>query len=508
MKISTIEAKNLKCFKEIPVTRFSNTLNLFIGENNSGKSTILKSILSIQGQSNLGNNVTTSGTDGGYVKFQMTESEDYLPANTTYLEIRFNQANVISNKVKRHGRPRTEEYPPLSTTEPTNLFYPFLSKRKTDSYSSNINEGTLNSVTGILNNLSAKIVKQLTKYPRDNRYETACKDILGFVVSTKQVDNSSIAIHNLGDGRDITLSNMGEGVPNILGLITSLCEAENKIFVIEELENDLHPKQLKKILNLIIEKSTTNQFFVSTHSNIVLKIIGGQTNSKLFKVFKEKGYDTETELVLSEIEEITDNKIERRNTLQELGYEFADFELWEAWLILEESSAEIIIRDYIIPWYIGDLQNKLRTYSANSISRVKQRFEELKNTFVYLNLTEIYKNKVWVIIDDGEKESEIISSIKEQYVPKGWRDDCFSQFSKHDFEEYYPEHFRTRVVELLAMPKTNKNEKKLIREAKRNLVEDVKNWLSENPEEGKEQLQESAKEVIDAIKSIKEILDE
>ena len=51
---------------------------------------------------------------------------------------------------------------------------------------------------------------------------------------------------------------MGEGVTNILGLITDLCVAENNIFLIEEPENDIHPKALKALLDLIASKADAN----------------------------------------------------------------------------------------------------------------------------------------------------------------------------------------------------------------------------------------------------------
>ena len=41
---------------------------------------------------------------------------------------------------------------------------------------------------------------------------------------------------------------MGEGVANIVGLLVDLCLAENKLFLIEEPENDIHPKALKGLL--------------------------------------------------------------------------------------------------------------------------------------------------------------------------------------------------------------------------------------------------------------------
>ncbi|MBI3234034.1 MAG: ATP-binding protein [Bacteroidetes bacterium] len=115
---------------------------------------------------------------------------------------------------------------------------------------------------------------------------------------------------------------MGEGVANILGLIVDLCIADEKIFLIEEPENDIHPKALKTLLNLIIEKSTTNQFFISTHSNIVAKYLGSVSDAKLFNITNNERDSEREKLFISRIEVVPNNHEARRRVLEDLGYEF------------------------------------------------------------------------------------------------------------------------------------------------------------------------------------------
>lgn len=88
--------------------------------------------------------------------------------------------------------------------------------------------------------------------------------------------------------------------------------------------------------------------------------------------------------------------------LEELGYEAFDFGQWKAWLILEESSAEVIIREFLIPTFVHKLINKLKTYSARSLSEIELKFKDFNNLFVFVHLEQIYKNKAWVIVDAGE----------------------------------------------------------------------------------------------------------
>src|SRR5688572_9225385 len=47
MRIRKIELVNVKCYKNLSLT-FSDNINLLVGVNNSGKSTIIKSLLNLQ----------------------------------------------------------------------------------------------------------------------------------------------------------------------------------------------------------------------------------------------------------------------------------------------------------------------------------------------------------------------------------------------------------------------------------------------------------------------------
>ncbi len=48
MKVTAIKLKNVRGFIKLDKTEFSKSINIFIGSNNSGKSTILNSIYQLQ----------------------------------------------------------------------------------------------------------------------------------------------------------------------------------------------------------------------------------------------------------------------------------------------------------------------------------------------------------------------------------------------------------------------------------------------------------------------------
>jgi polyribonucleotide nucleotidyltransferase len=168
---------------------------------------------------------------------------------------------------------------------------------------------------------------------------------------------------------------------------------------------------------------------------------------------------------------------------------------------LEESSAEILIRDYFIRWYVSTLSNKIRTFSSNGITSIIPKFDDFNKLFVFLHLEPIYKNKVWVILDAGAEEETIINQLKGLYKKSGWKDSNFGQFTNHDFEKYYPSIFNEKVEATLKIA-----DKKTKRNAKKALLDEVIEWIKQDEKTAKDLFKESAKEVIEKLKSINQEL--
>jgi len=499
MKITGIELNNIKGYKVLYKTNFSTGINIIVGQNNSGKSAILNSILSIQNHSVLDKDSINLTSDSGcIVLYYEGEHLPNIPSHNSLGEI---YIGLPENQyvLRQNGKNR-KQIGQVSQVEPDNLIYPYLSKRKVASYSSAINEQTANSVNGNFINLYAKIDRLIAPQyqPGNKEYIKACNDVLGFEVSTLAKGQGKEAVQYIHNSKHIPLSSMGEGVANMLGLITDLCVAENKIFLIEEPENDIHPRALKALLKLLVNKSDTNQFFISTHSNIVMKHLGSADGSKIFHVTNDEFDEEFSQLRLSSMREVADDPVERIKVLEELGYDFFDSELWKAWLFLEESSAEQIIRDYLIKWFVPDLKNDLKTFSAGSTSKIEPKFDDFNKLFVFLHLEPTYKNKVWVYIDDGNDEGEIISRMKTMYAKSGWDEGNFNQFSEHDFERYYPQRFQEKVDSVLSI--ANKKEKMREKSA---LLKEVIRWISEDGGLAKQEFKESAAEIIGVLELIK-----
>ena len=381
--------------------------------------------------------------------------------------------------------------PTTPTTEPDNFIYPYLSKRKVTNYNQTVNVGLEREVADTLANLVAKIDRLANRYdPNHEEFEQACRAILGFPITAFQSQNGKQAGIIVDSYNRIPLEAMGEGVPNLLGLIVNLCMAKNKLFLIEELENDVHPLALKSLLELIAKKAVYNQFVISTHSHIVTTYLGAVPESKVFETTLST-YSDQDRLPTSTCKEAATPE-ERRAALQVLGYELNDYGIAKAWLFFEESSAEKITRDFLIPWFAPRLRGRVGTVAAQGTSDVEPRFKDFNRLFVFLHLGEIYKNSAWVIVDGESSGREVIARLKEMYLSHGWGEDQFLNFSQDNFERYYPLQFRDEVDAALSL--RNKGEK---REAKKQLFEKVITWIVSNEREAKSEFANSASEVID-----------
>jgi predicted ATPase len=502
MKISRVTLENIRGYRFSTIA-LSPKINLLVGENNSGKTTILKSLLLLQDTSAISTNdirnvreqgiVVLNCQEGNNGKFLAPEFNNSSFAYLDYFQYNFsvqqcfmslgNTASRIDNTIIR---------PCILSEEPHNFIYPFLSKRKVLNFHENIGRSYANSVLGNFTNISAKVDRISTdELPAKEEYIKACREILGFHISSFPSANGKKPVYIINNSQNIPLESMGEGVSNILGLILDLCFAEeNKLFLIEEPENDIHPKALKKLLNLIIEKSNNHQFIITTHSNIVLKYLGCSDLSKIFKV--EMTF--ENRIPTSSVSEIENTPEARREILEDLGYELFDFDIWDTWLILEESSAEVIIREFLIPHFVPGLKNVLKTCAAGSVTKVSARIEALHSLCLFLHLQKSFNDRIWVVVDGGETEKKITDDLKNKY--KSWKENRIVQFEEHDFEKYYPQQFQKQVSDILTKSGDDK------RKAKKELLDEVKKWYGENPDLAKEEFEKSAIEVINILKGI------
>jgi predicted ATPase len=507
MYASRIQLENIRCYQNAAVN-LSPGINLLAGENNSGKSTILHALYSLQAGVIGPDSVRFGALEGDITVFLArtdaarfhSSVRDFVRShNTTEATARFVYTPDGSRAASEYViGTATVSFAHFPNAQPDNLMVPYFSERRATGFTEQVSSQVAFAISGGLQNLVAKIDRCLTSKQLSGPYTSACERVLGFEVTTYPSANGKSAGLEVSAIRHqyIPLQRLGSGVAQALGLIVELLIAEEKIFLIEEIENDLHPTALRALLDLVIRSTERgNQFVISTHSSVVLRVLGGIEGSRVWQTQRI----TTSLPPESKVVEVASEPSARRALLQSLGYDFSDFDLYDAWLILEESSAERIIREFVIPWFARGLAGRIRTLAAQGASDVEPRFVEMHRLFVFTHLAPAYFERAWVIADGDNAGQDAVNKLLKKF-PR-WPEEHFQNFSEPQFEKYYPKEFDGRVSEVL-----NLADKDRRREAKAQLLEDVVSWLRKDVERGQRALAEKAGDVIKRIQVIEQVV--
>ncbi|MGY2076142.1 ATP-dependent nuclease [Blastococcus sp. SYSU DS0828] len=503
MRITSVNLKDWKSFASTgPIAL--DAINILVGRNNAGKSAFLRAVYLLQSGDPQEVDVR-SGASQATVTMQLEDAnlarywgglvqELSAPSGTLRMTVRreanFAPMDVHFIDTTALGRSLTR----IAAVEPHNFFYPYLSRRKVAAYETAIDSSRATAISGDLRNLVAKIDRLASLDIEDNRakmFRSTCERVFGFRISTYQVPEGKRAGISIGQFEYLPLEAMGEGVGNLLGLIVDLCMNNSNLYIIEELENDIHPEGLKAILEVILETSKSNQFLISTHSNVVVRWLGADPSTRIYAVRSSYSYGKPP---VSTIEAVGNDVESRSQLLAELGYELGDFDLWDGWLFLEESSAERIIRDYLVRLFVPRL-SRVRTLATGGNAKTEPVFEDFRRIFLFAHLEGRYRNRAWVKIDGDPDSVAIVSKLRETY--SGWDPSRFDTWREAEFERYYPRRFEKEIDAALSLSGSAK------RAAKRDLLLQVIAWCdSQTDDDLRHAFSESAQEVVDFLRGV------
>lgn len=329
--LQSITIRNFRCFKEISCNQFAR-INLFIGKNNVGKTTLLEGLFLFFGRQNPQLALNIQGFRGS-VTFQISaniqEETPWDPlfydydvskkieissmngSKNTSLKIFENQSDLLKIKPTKGGKIDYSSKP---------IIIRELSYKCTDDNVlrsiSLTNEGVVINNPGIISNMCfylpsklrqpegldkerAKIFSKLESTGRINEILEIMQIIeprlisvsLGFVV------NDPIIRGNIGRSKLIPINLMGEGTERLLDILLRAISAENGAIVIDEIENGFHHSVQSKIWEAlgIISKRYNVQIFATSHS---LEFIKNAHNAMKdgdydFRVHRIEKFDTD-----------------------------------------------------------------------------------------------------------------------------------------------------------------------------------------------------------------------
>lgn len=495
MRIEQLKASNFRCFPAVDLT-LSPTINVVVGCNNSGKSSLLTALSLLQYPPPP--SLLRAGSAGGQISIRLSLSpketlKGFKYDRTSPLLFHYDFVKAEPQWISGTTAHRFERF---DTNRPNHTIVPYFSSRRASGYDPGVSAASTSLVSGTHHQLIAKVDAANTSSLRRAKFIAACERTIGFAPSSFGYQSGKMVgleIETSVGDYNVTLNEMGAGIPQVVGLLAELVFAKDKLFLIEEPENDLHPAALRSLLELIaVGCDDGNQFVVSTHSNIVVRTLGSTHGAKVFNVLQRDVLPIPT----SSVSEVPNDPAARMDVLRSLGYELSDLELFDAFLIFEESSAENIVEAFLIPWFVPELQGRVQTVAAQGADDVEPRLIDFGRLMVFLHRQPIYESRTWILMDGDQKGKSVVESLKRNFA--GWPEDRFRSFNAGEFERYYPAPFSSRVEEVLAI-----KDKTVKRKEKARLARDVGEWL--RIEAGARQaIEESARQVIGVLREIAE----
>ena len=308
MKVSELRLKNIKCFKDIKIPfederGNSKNCSLIVGNNGDGKTTILRSLaLSLCDKEEVGGllldlhgSFLKEGKESGEIEVTLKDSND--------------SKHTIKTTIKRDGKVTQKPKPEGKTEKIFAVGYGasraiigniegFSEYNLADSLYS-----LFNYEYGLQN--PELVARRIKDYSIDewDKCEKLLKEILMLSSSDKIVfERNGFYVDYANRGR-IPFTALSDGYQSVSSLILDflswkLLDEENfdvenlsGIFIVDEIEQHLHPKWQRQILKILSEQLPNMQFICSSHTPIcVLGLNDLDCPSQLVKAGYVNGY--------------------------------------------------------------------------------------------------------------------------------------------------------------------------------------------------------------------------
>jgi AAA15 family ATPase/GTPase len=290
-------------FRGIESLKISNIkqVNLIVGKNNCGKTSILETIFLLTGMSNpqLAVNIhafrdllLTDDGDFSYL-FKNCDFSTYpsitgqLDSQERSLEFKaiYPTFTEISKQISEKRELSKEEFisNASTTTEDTikGLTLSFnINKKKKFQAEIKLKQGQIKLSPDYKERMSASFINPRTiMNDIDRRLDAILvrKDLGIIVNALKEIEPSLLDIRmgargmvyaDIGIDKLVPINIMGDGIRRILAILAAISEKKNGILLIDEIENGLHYSTLSIIWKAILKTAFDNnvQLFITTHS--------------------------------------------------------------------------------------------------------------------------------------------------------------------------------------------------------------------------------------------------
>jgi AAA15 family ATPase/GTPase len=293
-----LKIENFRGFNSLEISGLSK-INLFVGKNNSGKTSILEALFLILGMSNptLASNVNRFRGLGINTQLGLSKQIGYLFHNlqlenkpSFYVMFDDSSERWLDVEAKYEQNEFSNKNSTLSRPEINGIGLNFATKKRQNQkklyksslvYTDNDSVVIPNVPRNYLESLYANFIYSGMKDDASTlmRYAEIIKRKGGDTIlqALKTFDENIISIQPLNDGIYFNLKNvselvpsniMGDGIRRFLNIVTAVSEKQNAFILIDEIENGLHYSAYKWLWKSLLSFSAQNnvQLFITTHN--------------------------------------------------------------------------------------------------------------------------------------------------------------------------------------------------------------------------------------------------
>lgn len=282
--IKKLIVNNLKSINHIEIP--CANLNLYVGTNSSGKSTILQALLLFAQ-----NTSVNQGLSGDFVTLGTYDESKCIYSGKQNIEV--SVENNVGNSASIQFEKRDKGYAFRMLLDDESIANTFDYEKRKIQYLSCHRIGPQNlykknmNMEDYIGSDGSYAISYLNLHATDLVDEKMCKNvqdytllgqvnwwlnyIVGAEVSTEEIVGADVikAAYSMGDGIQIRPQNVGSGISYLVSvIIMCLASVDDSIIVLENPEIHLHPTAQSKVCDFLNFISKHNrQLFVETHSD-------------------------------------------------------------------------------------------------------------------------------------------------------------------------------------------------------------------------------------------------
>lgn len=406
MLIKNIKINSYKNIKE-PLFLDCQPINIFIGQNNVGKSNVLDAIeFALKNQAD--DKLSYPQSDIVLnLEFTSTEQLKYdLPDQTAVFEFNHETRNLV------FGNQRLPYNKTLESIFSSNI------KRITEDTFSNLAQiqvdyESLSTYPGALEQFKANLKKHFPK-----------------ISTTKNALDVDYTHEGLYEGdRRVTIDRLGSGFRRIFTILLYVFHPDYSIVLIDEPETHLHPAMIKKLL-WAMQNSEAGQIFFTTHSPLFLTPI---TLTQVVRITKDE--------VSTKAFSFANIKYDYKKLVSELDDDNLQMFFADKVILVEGVSDRLLFRGLIDKFYQGDKDIKvIQTHGKGNVK-------------IYAYLLKMSNIPFIIVLDKDAMITEHINELMHFFnlrLPSSNEHELIQELKRHhifvlatgDLENNYPRKYQ------------------------------------------------------------------